>query len=162
MGLNFITSSQWPSGRTWNSVVINIGWVRLPPCQWPIVGPSVAKWLIKKSLKNFTFCFSVFIAVFDKQANIRCSTGSFSRLISLCDHNASDQAIAMGRYQSYFRKLDNLFSGKQQGAVRTDQKIILFLSIILHSGKDVQSSYIAFDIFNNSTFFGTTEKKNEK
>ena len=28
----------------------------------------------------------------------------------------------MDRYQGYFRKLDNFFSGKQQGAVRTDQK----------------------------------------
>ena len=39
------------------------------------------------------------------------------------DHTATDQAIAMGRYQSCSRKLDNLFSEKQQGAVRTDQKI---------------------------------------
>ena len=33
----------------------------------------------------------------------------------------------MGRYGSYFRKLDIFFSGKQQGAVRTDQKMYSIL-----------------------------------
>ena len=32
----------------------------------------------------------------------------------------------------------------------------------LHGGNDFQSSYITFDIFNNSTFFGKIEKANEK
>ena len=39
------------------------------------------------------------------------------------DHIASDQVIAMERYKSYFRKLDNFFSRKQQVAVRIEQKI---------------------------------------
>ena len=34
-----------------------------------------------------------------------------------------DQAVTIDRYQSYCSKLDNFFSGKQQGAVRTDQNI---------------------------------------
>ena len=67
------------------------------------------------------------------QANIRCSIGSISRLISSRDHNATDQAISMDRNQTHFRKLDNFFSGKQQGAVRTDQKLIFFLSTIFAS-----------------------------
>ena len=31
------------------------------------------------------------------------------------------KTITMDKYQSHFRKLDNFFSGKQQGAVRTDR-----------------------------------------
>ena len=72
--------------------------------------------------RNFTFYVSVFVAVFDKQANI-CCIDSTSRPISSRDHNATDQAMTMDRFQSYFRKRDNFFSGKQQGAVRTDQKV---------------------------------------
>ena len=51
--------------------------------------------LIKKKVwANFTFCFSVFIAIINKQANIlHCSIGSISRPTSL-----HDQAIAMDRY----------------------------------------------------------------
>ena len=79
---------------------------------------------------NFAFCLIVYIAVFDTQVNIRCCIVSVSRPISSREHNATDQGIAMERYQSYFRKLDIFFSGKEQGAVRTDQKIILFLSTI--------------------------------
>ena len=106
-------------GRTWNSVVFNIRWVRLPPCQWPNVCLRAVKWLIKRCLKKLYIFFSVFIVVFDKQANIRCSIGSIPRSISSRDHNATDQAIAMNRYQSYFRKRDDFFSGKQQGAVNS-------------------------------------------
>ena len=36
----------------------------------------------KKIWKNFTFCLNVFIAVFERQVNIRCSNGSISRPIS--------------------------------------------------------------------------------
>ena len=155
-------SSRWPSNHTWNSVVIDIGWVRLPPFQWTKAGLRAAKWLIKKSWTNFTFCFSAFITVYNKQANIRCSTGSILRPISSWDHNATDQATPMIRYQSYFRKIDNFFSGKQQSAVRNDQKN-LFSSYLqfLHGGKDFQSSFITFDIFNNSPFFSTIQKANE-
>ena len=56
-----------------------------------------------------------------------------SRPMSSRDHNVTDQAIAMDIYQSYFRKFDNLFSGKQQGAVRTDQKFILLSSMVFAS-----------------------------
>ena len=115
---------------TRKSVAINIGWVRLPSCKWPKVDLRAAKWLIKKIWTNFTFCFSVFIAVFDKQVNICCSFCSISRLTSSRNPNVTDQAAAMDRYQNYFRKHDNLFSGKQQGAVRIDHKNILFLSTI--------------------------------
>ena len=76
----------------------------------------------------------------------------------------------MDRYQSYFRNLDNLFSGKQQAGVKAGQNIysLLIYDLIYHLiydfffAKDLQSSYITFDIFNNSTFFGTTEKANKK
>ena len=143
-------SSRWPSNHTWNSVVINIGWVRLPPFQWTKVGLRAAKWLIKKNWTNFTFCFSAFITVYNKQANIRCSTGSILRPISSWDHNATDQATPMIRYQSYFRKIDNFFSGKQQSAVRTDQKIYSLL---------IYSFYIVVRIFkvvSSLSIFSTT------
>ena len=69
--------------------------------------------------QTLLFGFSVFIAVFDKQANIHISIGSTSRLISSRDHNATDQVNTMDRYQNDFVKLDNYFFGKQQGEVRT-------------------------------------------
>ena len=62
-------------------------------------------------------CFSVSITVFDKQENIRCSIGSISMLISSRHHNTTNQAIAVERYQSYFKNLDYFFTGKQQTAV---------------------------------------------
>ena len=141
--------------------------MKLPPCQWPKVGLSAAKWPIKKSLNKLYILFRVFIAGFDKQANIQCSIGSISRPISSHDRNSTDQAIAMDRYQSYFR---NFFSGKQQAAVKTDQKIYSlliydFIYDLIYNfflSKDFQSSYFTFDIFNNSTFFDTIEKTNEK
>ena len=72
----------------------------------------------------------------------------------------------MDRYQSYFRKLDNFFSGKQQAAVKIDQKIysLLIYDFIndFFLSKEFQSSYITFDIFNNLNFSDTTEKKYEK
>ena len=150
---------RWPLGCTWNNVVINIGWGRVIASGPKLTLEQLNGW--QKVWTNFTFCFSGFIAVFNKQANIRCSTGSISRPISSRDHNAIDQAIAMDRYQGYFRKLDNSFSEKQQGAVRTDYKILSSYLCFLHGGKDFQSSYITFDIFNNSTFFSTTGKTNE-
>ena len=161
---SLLRGSRWTSGRTWNSAEINIEWVRLPPCQWPIVGLSAATWLIKKVWTNFTFCFVFFIAVFDKQPNIHCSVNSISRPISSHDHNSTDQPIAMDRwYQNRFRKLDNFFSGKQQTALKTDQKIysLLIYNFIYNFflSKDFQSSYITFVIFNNSTFFDTTKNK---
>ena len=63
------------------------------------------------------------IAVFHKQVNILCSIGSISRPRSWHNHKAkaADQAIAKDIYQSYFKKCDILFSGKQQG-VRTNRK----------------------------------------
>ena len=73
----------------------------------------------KNSLNKFVFL----LPLFDKQANLRCSIGSISRLISSRDHNATNQAIMMDRYHSYFIKIYNLFSKKQQGTARTDQKI---------------------------------------
>ena len=111
LGPTSLRGSPWPSRRTWNDVVINIGWVRLPPCHWTKVGLRSAKWLIKKSLnKLYIYCFVVLIAVFDKQAYIHCSISSISRPISSLDLNATNQAIAMDIYQSYFRKLNNFFS----------------------------------------------------
>ena len=68
----------------------------------------------------------------------------------------------MDRFQSYFRKLDNFFSGKQQAVVKTDQKIYSaqiydFIYDLIYDflSKDFQNSYITFYISNNSTLFGT-------
>ena len=60
----------------------------------------------------------------------------------------------MDSYQNYFRKLDIFFSGKQQGAIRTERKI--------YDGNNIQGSYITFDIFNNWTFFSTIDVSNKK
>ena len=76
----------------------------------------------KKFEQALHFVSGFFIAVFHKQANIHCSIGSISRSISLHDHNSTNHTIAMDRYQSYFRKLNSFLSGKQQAAVKTDQK----------------------------------------
>ena len=92
--------SRWSSGRTWNSAVINIGWVELPPCQWPKVRLRAAKRLIKKVWTIFTCCFNAFITVFDKQANICCSIGSILRTISSRNHYATNQTTAIDRYQA--------------------------------------------------------------
>ena len=73
------------------------------------------------------FVFLGFFAVFDKEANIHFSINGISRPISSHDHNSTDQAIEMDRHHSDFRKLGNFFSGKQQAAVKTDQKIYSFL-----------------------------------
>ena len=99
LGTNLITRLSWPLARTWKIVVINIGWERLPPCRWSKVGLRVAKWPIKQIWSNITFCFSAFIVVF----------------------------VSVGRHHIYFIKLANFFFGKQQGTVRTDQKIYSFL-----------------------------------
>ena len=66
----------------------------------PKVGPNAANLLVKKVWKNFTFCFSIFIAVFDKQGNISGSIGSISGPISHGNQNLNDQAIAIDRYLS--------------------------------------------------------------
>ena len=55
--------------------------------------------------------------------NSSSSSSSISMPISSSDQNVTDQAIAMDRYQSYFRKLDNFFSGERQRGVRIDHKI---------------------------------------
>ena len=76
----------------------------------------------------------------------------------------------MDWYQSYFGKPDNVFSGKQQAAVKIDQKFYFlliydFICDLIYDffiSNDFQSSYITFDIFNKSNFFGKTEKTNEK
>ena len=80
----------------------------------------------KRSL-NKPYVLFFFGAVFDKQINIHFSIISISRPISFHGHNSTDQVIAMNRYQSDFRKLDHFFSGKQQAAVKTDQKIYSLL-----------------------------------
>ena len=71
----------------------------------------------KKKFEQTLHFFSVFLLLFSTSKQISASIGSISRPISSRDHNETDQAIAMDTYESYFRKLDNLFSGKQQGIV---------------------------------------------
>ena len=105
--------------------------------------------------KTLHFLLEFQFAISHKQVNIRSSIGSISRLRSSRNH----QDIAMDSYQSYFRKLNVFFSGKQQRSSRTDQKkFIIFFSTIFAWWYVFQSSYITFDIFENSTFFGIVEK----
>ena len=52
--------------------------------------------------------------------------GRYPRAITM----RSIKAVAKDRHKSYFRKFGNFFSKKQQGAVRTDKKIIFYLSTI--------------------------------
>ena len=117
----------------------------------------------KISLNKLYILFCFFIAIFDKQANIHFSINSIPRPILSHDHNSTDQAIAMDRYQSNFRKLGNFFSGKQKAAVKTDPKIYSLLIYDFIYGfflsKDFQISYITFVISNNSTIFGTIGNK---
>lgn len=72
-----------------------------------------------KNCTNFTFCFGIFIAVFDKHANIRCGIGSISRPICSHIYNAAKQVIALISYEYYFKHFKVLFSGKQQDAIKT-------------------------------------------
>ena len=59
--------------------------------QWPKVGLRAA---IKSLNKLYILCQC--FAIFHKQANVGCSIGSISRLISLRDHYAADQVIRAG------------------------------------------------------------------
>ena len=168
--------SRLPSGRTWNNVVINIGWFRLPLCQWPKVGLRAAKWLIKKSLNKF------FV---------------ISRPIYLRDHNATDQAIVpadtgrkLNLHKTFRRRPERLLNvlctfnlrlvstgrnGKISKLLQKTWSFLLWKTTrcskewpknlfssclwVLHGGKDFQSSYITFNIFSNSALFCTTGKK---
>lgn len=80
--------------------------------------------MVNKKFEEMLHFVTVFLLpiLTSKSINILCSIGSISKPIASFDHNATDKTTAMGRYQNYFRKLDNLFSGKQQGVVRTDKK----------------------------------------
>ena len=130
--------------------------MRLLPFLLPKLGLSVAKWLIKKV---WIKCKAFLSVVLHKQAIMHCSINSISRLISSHDHNSTDQEIAMNRYYSDFRKLDNFFSGKQRLAKKIYSRFICDFIYDFLLSKEIQSSYITFVISNNSTFFGTTENK---
>ena len=61
---------------------------------------------------------------FEKQVNIRCGIGSILMSITSHIHNAAKNAIAKNSCRSNFKKIEVLFSRKQQGAIRTDWKIL--------------------------------------
>ena len=111
----WLTSSKW-------------GYLFVSDPKLALVQPN-GWWKKFEQTLHFVFFF-IIIAVFDKQANIHFSINSISRSISSHNHNSTNQVIAMGRYQSSLRKLDNFFSGKQQAAVKTDQKFILLSSYL--------------------------------
>ena len=118
---------EWHSGIT--SYILNpkvFGSNPTDPCQWPKVGLSAAKWLVKKAWSNFTFCFGFFIAVFVKQAKIHCSINRISRPISSHDHNSTDHAIAMDRHEKNLR-------GRGQAVVDIIQLQLLAMQIFLHT-----------------------------
>ena len=59
-----------------------------------------------------------------KQVNVRRGIGSILMSITSNIHNAANHAIAKNSCQSYFKKLEILFSRKPQGAIRADRKIL--------------------------------------
>ena len=90
--------------------------------------------------KQTTFCFIVFMTVFNKQVNIRCSIGSISSPTSWRNHNASDKTFAIESYQSNFRKRD-FFFWTAIGCNKSRLKKLFFYSLpFLHGGNDFQSS----------------------
>ena len=101
-----LRDSQWTSDQTWNTIGINIEWVRLAPCSGPKLVLREANGSIR-DWRNCTFCFSVFFAIFDKHVIIYC-------------------VLSMFQSRYLFRKLDVFFPGKQQGAIKTDRKCFLF------------------------------------
>ena len=111
----------------------------------------------KKSVYKLYILFQCFVAVYDKQANIRCSIGSISRPIFSRNYNATDQAIAMAIANATSQNLIISFLENNS----TDWLKNLFSSYFwfLHGVKNFQSSSITFNIFNNSIFFGTRENK---
>ena len=63
------------------------------------------------------------------EQTLKCIICSISRPVFSQYHNVTYQAIAMDRYQSCFREVDNFFPGKQQGEVRTNQN---FYSLLIY------------------------------
>ena len=61
---------------------------------------------------------------FAKQVNVRCGIDSLLKSITSRIHNAASHAITKNSCQSYFKKFEILFSRKQQGAIKTDWKIL--------------------------------------
>ena len=101
---------------------------------------------------------------YKKKVKVQYGIGSTSMLIASHIHNAANHVIAKNNCQSYFKKFEVLFSRKQQGAIRADWKI--YPCISYHFSIDVfdndfSSGNLIFDIFNNTTFFGTMQKTGE-
>ena len=99
---------------------------------------------------------------FKKQVNVHCGIGSISMPIASYIHNAATHVIAKNNCKSYFKKFEVLFSRKWQGAIRTDWKIYPCIFSHLCIDNDFSNGYLTFDIFNNTTFFGTIHKTGEK
>ena len=137
--------------------------MRLSPTQWPRVGLRAAKWLTKKIEQNFTFCFSVSqLSLTSKQitdVSLAVFQGRYPRAIIMQPNRQfqwTDTKATSENLIIFFLENNKV----QQGLTK---KIILFLSTIFTWWyKKFQSSYITFDIFDNSTYFGTTEKTKEK
>ena len=78
---------------------------------------------------------------FEKQVNVRCSIGINSMPIASHNHNAAKHTIAKNSLQSYFKKLQVLFSRKQYFQQRDllwhntegRWKVIIFLSMLIES-----------------------------
>ena len=124
------------------------------------------KGLLRTRLTNFT-PWVILWPFFEKQINVQCGIGSISMLIFPPIHNAANRAIAKNSWQRYFEEFAVLFSRKQQGAMRTDWIIyscIFYHLCIMVTIFQMPTSLFStfFDIFNNSTFFGTIQKADEK
>ena len=168
---NLITRLPADFGSYWNSVVINIDWVGLPPFQCLKVGLSgLAKWLIKKSLNKLYILFWFFYCRFRQASKSPLQRWQYFKADILAQLLFNQLGNCNGHIPKLLQKIWYFFPGKQQAAGKTDLKIdsLLIYDFIydliydFFLSKDFQSSYITFDIFKSSTFLGTTEKKKWK
>ena len=61
---------------------------------------------------------------FEKQINVRCGIDSILMSLTSHIHDADNHAIGKNSCQSCFKKFEVLYFRKQQGAIRTDWKIL--------------------------------------
>ena len=99
---------------------------------------------------SFTSCLSIFMAVWQKASNCLVWYWQyFSRDI----HNAANHVIAKNNCQSFFKRVEVLFSRKPQGAIRADWKF--YPCIFYHFSIDIFSIRI-FQVTTSLLIFSTT------
>ena len=111
-----------------------------------------------------TLCFTLFktYTLFPK-VNFGCGIASISGPMFSRKCHAVVQAISVANYQSYFRIVQVFFSGKQQGAIRIDQKV--YSRFFYHRSMVVIILKVAASLSIFSAirpFFSTVKEINEK